>query len=426
MNALSKNLSVLLILLSPFFCCGQALSELQAWLTDNTTKINSADTLGFQLNKEFFNQKTIIALGEPTHGTSEAQISRHKLLEFLVQNCNVKFLALEAVSNCEAVNEFLLNGKGTAKAACKALDMWMYDTAETEKLMLWIRNYNLLRKANERIRFYGIDYALQKINEHFLSDSLVANGIISKSLISRIVSADSKTFNNKNASVEELTVYKNELKSLADSINLQKSLIVKKVSAAYFFYAIYLCKTLEQTIQAKILGNKLPIAYRDSCMAENVHFISATNNNAKIFVGGHNAHIRKIDKATMGFFLKKIFGAGFYTIGIFAGEATFRAFVFNKQNSIYDLKLNQSKDLQRYSLGHELKPTSFGSFYIDFKSCNKNLIYKQLFEKSKFNLYAGWLYDPENPKKYFLWDSLTKNYDAVIYFNETFGTVAIK
>ncbi|RZK33467.1 MAG: erythromycin esterase family protein, partial [Pedobacter sp.] len=59
------------------------------------------------------------------------------------------------------MNEFLLHGKGTAKAACKALDMWMYDTVETEKLMLWIRDYNQSRQHNEKIRFYGIDYAMQ-------------------------------------------------------------------------------------------------------------------------------------------------------------------------------------------------------------------------------------------------------------------------
>lgn len=365
-------------------------------------------------------------MGEPTHGTSEAQVSRHKLLEFLVQNCNVKFLALEAVSNCEIVNEFLLHGKGTAKAACKALDMWMYDTVETEKLMLWIRDYNQSRQHNEKIRFYGIDYAMQKINEKFLSDSLVTKGIISKNLLNKVLIADAKSFNNRNYSVKELNAYKSNLKILADSIAYNKNAISKQVSADYFFYVSYLCKTLDQTIQAKIFGKNMPTYYRDSCMAENVRFISANNDHGKVLVGGHNAHVRKIPNETLGFFLSSNFGNKFYNIGIMTGEATFRAFVLDEVKHKHVLKLNQIKDLRMNSLGKELEAIGFGSFYLDFSSADKNFIYKRLFEKPKFNLYAGWLYEPGHASKYFLWDVLAKNYDAIIYYPRTFNSVGIK
>ena len=426
MNAFSKKFLVMLTVVLPFFCSGQTSSEIEVWLTQNSTKISNDGNESYHFNKEHFNQKTIIALGEPTYGTSEAQVSREKLLEFLVQNYNVKFLALEAVSNCEIVNEFLLYGKGTAKAACKALDMWMYDTVETEKLMLWIRDYNQSRQRNEKIRFYGIDYAMQKINDKFLSDSLVTKGIISKNLLNKVLIADAKSFNNRNSSMKELNAYKSDLKILADSIASNKNPICKQVSADYFFYVSYLCKTLDQTIQAKIFGKNIPTYYRDSCMAENVRFISANNDHGKVLVGGHNAHVRKIPNETLGFFLSSTFGDKFYNIGIMTGEATFRAFVLDEVKHNYALKLNQIKDLKMNSLGKELEAIGFGSFYLDFSSAKKNFIYKRLFEKPKLNLYAGWLYDPENSKRYYLWDSLTKSYDAIIYYPQTHNSFGIK
>jgi len=324
------------------------------------------------------------------------------------------------------VNEFLLHGKGTAKAACKALDMWMYDTVETEKLMLWIRDYNQSGQRNEKIRFYGIDYAMQKINDKFLSDSLVTKGIISKNLLNKVLIADAKSFNNRNSSMKELNAYKSDLKILADSIASNKNPICKQVSADYFFYVSYLCKTLDQTIQAKIFGKNIPTYYRDSCMAENVRFISANNDHGKVLVGGHNAHVRKIPNETLGFFLSSTFGDKFYNIGIMTGEATFRAFVLDEVKHNYALKLNQIKDLKMNSLGKELEAIGFGSFYLDFSSAKKNFIYKRLFEKPKLNLYAGWLYDPENSKRYYLWDSLTKSYDAIIYYPQTHNSFGIK
>ncbi|MGM9478535.1 erythromycin esterase family protein [Pedobacter sp. GSP4] len=426
MHAFSPKIQILLLVISPLLCFGQPSTGLKNWLSNNAIAVGQQENESFNFNKERFNGKTIIALGEPTHGTSDAQISRFKLFKFLVKNCGVKLLALEAVSNCEVVNEYLLYGKGTAKSACKQLGMWMYNTTETEKLIAWIRNYNLSKPAEEKIKFYGIDYAMSSIPESYLADSLVGKGILSAESVTAIITANRKSLDQKGFNVEELKTCRNNLKVVSDSISLLKPIIQSKRSDHYFNYISFLCKVVAQTIQAKILGKNITPYYRDSCMAENVRFLSQNNNEQKVFVGGHNAHVRKIENATMGFFLKKIFGDSFYNIGIFTGAATFNAFVLNKRDSRYYLKANEVQDLQKQSLGAALKSAGLNSFYLDFSSADKNSIYQQLFVKPSFNLYAGWLFEPENPKKYFLWDILAKNYDAILYFNQSFSATPIQ
>lgn len=423
MTIMFNKLKVLILfLLFPFLCNGQTLTELDGWLVRNTVALKQDTSLFLNLKTEYFDGKKIIALGEPTHGSADPQLSRFKILKFLVERCGVKTLVLEAASNCEAVNEYLIYGKGSAKEVCKQFDMWMYNTEETEKMMSWIKAYNSRMQPDQKIKFYGIDYVLKKID---LLDSLSNSNLISSGLINSIVLANKKNLERKKSSTEELEMLLDNINLLGDSLYLLKSQIEKN-STDYFNYVSYLCKTSGQSVKAQILGEKLPFFYRDSCMAENVKYISAFASAGNVLVGAHNAHVRKVQGYPMGYYLKEIFGESFYNIGTFTSISTFRAFNWNKESAKYQMKFNQITNITKNSLGETLRNANSKSFYIDFNASEKNAIYHQLFIKPKFNLYAGWLFEPENAKKYYLWDTLSNSYDALIYFHTTSSTTGLK
>lgn len=101
----------------------------------------------------------LIALGEATHGSSQFQALRTRLVEATVDH-DFRTVVLESdFGSAQVANRYVLHGEGTAQEAAHALDYLIYDTQESADLLTWMREWNQGRPPQDRLHFYGMDLA---------------------------------------------------------------------------------------------------------------------------------------------------------------------------------------------------------------------------------------------------------------------------
>ncbi|MFP4974758.1 erythromycin esterase family protein [Paenibacillus sp. CN-4] len=108
-------------------------------------------------------QAKVVLLGEASHGTSEFYTVRAELTKRLIQEGNIRFIAVEGDwPACYTLNQYVM-GQSDAGAAEEALrsfrrwPTWMWANREIEAMAEWLREYNADKAEREKVGFYGID-----------------------------------------------------------------------------------------------------------------------------------------------------------------------------------------------------------------------------------------------------------------------------
>lgn len=113
--------------------------------------------------------RTLVLIGESSHGTSEFYTWRADLSKRLITEKGFNFIAVEgdwpALSR---INEFVKHketGPPTIEEAMLNIDrwpLWMWRNYEVKDLLTWLHEYNRDLSPGERVGFYGVDlYAKQ-------------------------------------------------------------------------------------------------------------------------------------------------------------------------------------------------------------------------------------------------------------------------
>ena len=94
------------------------------WLANNAVPLQGIKSGGGYADlhslKRIFQDVRIIGLGEATHGTLEFFVFKHRLLEFLVKEMNVRVLAIETgYSSTAQINDYVM-GKSVEGAQALA------------------------------------------------------------------------------------------------------------------------------------------------------------------------------------------------------------------------------------------------------------------------------------------------------------------
>ncbi|GHF60761.1 erythromycin esterase [Deinococcus metalli] len=100
----------------------------------------------------------VVGLGEPTHGTHEAFVLKHRLLRLLADRGLLRVLAFEcAAGPAELIDAYVRHGEGDARTALLAQEYWIWETAEVLAVIEWLSAYNARLPEAERVRFVGVD-----------------------------------------------------------------------------------------------------------------------------------------------------------------------------------------------------------------------------------------------------------------------------
>jgi erythromycin esterase len=134
--------------------------DVVAWLKANAVPLRTAEPGGTVDDLEFLRgivgNRRIVSLGEATHGTHEFFQLKRRVIEFCVAQLGFTIIAFEDnYGSALAVNDYVLEGKGSATEVVKGLWVRFWKTEEVIALVEWVRAWNV---AHERkVKFYGFD-----------------------------------------------------------------------------------------------------------------------------------------------------------------------------------------------------------------------------------------------------------------------------
>lgn len=249
----------------------------------------------------------IVALGEATHGNKEFQQLRLDVFQVLAEQYGVRAFALEGdFGGCEAINRYIHGEGGTAAEALSATGFAIYCTEEMERLIEWMRDYNVSAAQGEDLRFYGFDMEQRAYSYHYLLEALQNAGI-------------------DTADCEK--IWNSEAGTYADGYTAeQRAEIITKIKEQLPPEDVQAIQFADVLLQNMELGKYIDDpgelnAQRDRMMAENTLWIlrqEQAHGNSRILISGHNNHIMRSPNAGMpvlGSLLSENLGDGYFAIG---------------------------------------------------------------------------------------------------------------
>lgn len=287
--------------------------------------------------KKLFESKTIIGMGEATHGTKEFFETKVKTFQFLVTHCNYRVFGIEAsYGECNYINDYVETGIGNIDSVMSNFSFWTWRTQEVKELILYIKNYNQSKTDSEKILFCGFDMQdfyspLKYISDFFKLDystyrmelDSITHPILSKTKIQ----LNQKWQDKKLKFDDTLNLTYTSLKSW---IEKNKATIKHKYQKKQIEKLNLCVNNYHQSINMKKVSNISK--YRDSCMAYNIVEIQKIEN-AKMFIWAHNGHINlsypenySISMGLpMGGYIKNIIDSNYYAIGFIFNQGSFQA-----------------------------------------------------------------------------------------------------
>jgi erythromycin esterase len=287
--------------------------------------------------KLLFSSKSIIGMGEATHGTREFFEIKGDFFRWLVNDCNYRIFGIEATyGGCCYINDFVQSGVGDIDSVMVYLDFWTWQTEEVRELILWIKDYNAQAENVEKLHFYGFDMQnfyvpVQYLNDYvrkYLPAQYDTISALSFPVLGRSEMQIYQLLGNKNNKFEE-TLQQTHGR-LAEWLLHNKTYIETTQSSDQYQALQFCLDNLAQAIMS--LSVKNTSKYRDSCMAYNILQIHKFENK-KMFVWAHNGHINLAypdDKyhlmgPLMGGHLRKNLGDAYYSIGFVFNQGSFQA-----------------------------------------------------------------------------------------------------
>lgn len=152
------------------------------WLNKNCQPLKSESSSRKYDDLRFLNEllkgKSIIGLGEASHGTEEFYYQKSRIVEYLVQKEGFKMLALEAPASIVApINSYIKNGEGDLKSMLKS--MGLYNSKELYRLFVWLKEFNKAKLAKEKVEIIGFD-SERYWQDPYTRDELTAGSFIEK------------------------------------------------------------------------------------------------------------------------------------------------------------------------------------------------------------------------------------------------------
>ncbi len=246
--------------------------------------------------KTMIGDSRLVALGEATHGTSEFFQLKHQVLRRLVQDFGFRVFAIEDNQVAvEAVNDYILNGKGTGRESIRGM-FAVWNTQEVLHMIEWMRSYNETH-SDDPLYFVGFD--MQEFKRPY------------EALMAFLKDEDLMPYQDCQRLLEDLKDRHQQSFSLADSVKLKwmnQAKEVHRLVAGQARDLIEKAESIEEkvAVQEGIHYSRLIAQYaenlyrghwslyRDQAMADNVMWLLEQRfPDEKIMLWAHDVHISK-------------------------------------------------------------------------------------------------------------------------------------
>ena len=398
------------------------------WLIKNvkplkTTKAeNGFDDLQFL--KPLLKDKELIGLGEATHGTSEFFQMKHRLVEFLVTEMGYRAFAIEAsMADCESVNDYICNGRGSIYKAISDMRFWTWNTEEVANMVKWMKKYNEGKADNDKLHFYGFDMQYASRASKKIEQSIKETGLSISQPIAQMLKQISS--GNEKFPRDTIKLWKLLVDSLYYLTKKNASLFNNKGSGyEQLQQQIILVKQFLALSNPKRYSTGFTI--RDSCMSANIKWLKALSGNNKMILWAHNFHVSKYSNqskwnnvVTMGYRLSKMFGDKYYNIGFDFYDGNLQA-VWGKKG----LRVLYAKPAIKHSLAAYFHSTGIPLFYIDLRKASKSDTIGNFFNSPQLIRNIGAVYYPNSiQRSNYDYEKLPVMYNALIFVDHTNAAV---
>jgi erythromycin esterase len=281
----------------------------------------------------------IIGIGEPTHGSAEVIMAKHKLIQSLVKNDEFRLIALEAsAGEIHYLNEYLSGKDYDLDALLNGLSLWMFKTKEFHDFVSWARSYN--DTAKESIHFVGlemqyIDRSAAIIFDYMTKvDPLQANLIFEKFGKNKLGSpnggAESFFFLWQDISANDLNDHIEMIFAVRDLFKAQREAYIEKSSRQEYSLTLRHADIIAQFISAMMqTEDSARHQMRDFHMFQNLQWYRHYYGNPKTVIWAHNEHIWKREGNgnvdVLGRQLSKYYAERYFALGIDFGVGQFSA-----------------------------------------------------------------------------------------------------
>ncbi|GLB48466.1 erythromycin esterase family protein [Neptunitalea lumnitzerae] len=296
-----------LVLLLAFFISTLVFSQDTNFIPLLT--INPAETNFSDLKKldVYLKDKTIIGVGEATHGTSEFTTMRHRFFKYLVTTHGFNTFILEAdYGGCMRINNYIHGADDVVTQALNEVRLYPWLTQEMVALINWMKAYNE-EHPEHQLNFVGADMQMADVNIKQLYRLIPDGGLKA-----------------------ELQPYTEGFRIVYEK-QAEIVPIVKEIQKAYTGNEIQiLAKATLQNLEVDFRNGKARkmVVYRDECMANNILFYKQLYPETKAMFFAHNTHVSYENdgsKGSAGYHLKKALGDAYYTVGMEFHTGTFQA-----------------------------------------------------------------------------------------------------
>jgi erythromycin esterase-like protein len=376
--------------------------------------------------------RTVVMLGEASHGTHEFYTWRAAISRRLIQEKGFNFIAVEGDwPDCYAINRYVKNYKDAAdeiEEVLKKFDRWptwMWGNWEVAGLAEWMREHNSPLSIEKKVGFYGLDvYSLwdsMKAMMHYLeTEDPNAAGSVKKAI---------QCFEPFNENEQQYARYtlreagcREEVLALLKEIRLKAQFLDGDREAGFNTEQNALIAVNAEKYYRTMIGfDNESWNVRDRHMMETLdRLMKFHGKNAKGIVWEHNTHIgdaratgmSKAGMVNIGELAREEYGEENVYL---AGFASYHGSVIAGEEWGAPMEVMEVPEAQKGSIEYRLHQQSDKDRYILF---NKE-IPEEYFEKIGHRA-IGVVYDPAM-EKYgnYVPSLLPQRYDALIYIDET-------
>jgi len=361
-------------------------------------------------------EKSLVSLGESTHGTHEFFEGKADIIKGLIEQGNFKTLLMET-DYCGLLNidAFLHQSNETdlRKAFNKSGLYSVYKTKEVYGLLEWIKAYNQKHDIKEQVSVFGIDmqYTLEIANK--LLQLLPDSGKNNRGIYDGLMTVK-RSYDKPGA-----IVFSKAEQAINKEMLSRLMLLSQKESGPDLKFMVRL---MEQSLALiNISDDTKRSNLRDQYMAENVLWLKENSaDNGKVVVWAHNGHIANAQtpsRLPMGYYLKQALKDDYYALAFAFNEGMVRILDGRSGDRGYQER-QFSSSAHVNAIEHYFKDCKPGDFFLDFHEIADNKLFKQFFKKTNRmrTIGARFLGDGDhsfNPLP------ILDCYDGFVFYNKT-------
>lgn len=395
-------------------------SELIKELNDNILEVKtlSPDSDFSDLNElnHILRDKRIIGLGEATHATSEFFKYKHRLIKYLVTKENYKVFIIEGdFSGSQAMNDYVVHGKGTIRDGFIGMGYGVWCREEFVDLVEWMKEYNVNKAIEDKIKFYGCDINNEVITAKKVKKYLNETGKLNDTLKDGLNWIINQDYRKKLSNEDEYF----RMQFLIELNDAFKS--TKDENSGEVKFIKHCKRELEQIFELIFADEKTHIMLRDKFMAENIEWIYNTENHQKSIFWAHNEHVKndkaKSNQKPTGYYLKEKFDGRYYSFGFGFNDGKVGG--YNGKEKRYD-SFEVPAMSEKKLIDAVFSKCAYSEFILDLESANANDIIRNFLNTNLYQRSISTGFYPKGTKqRHFRMGKLIDKYDGFIFIRNS-------